>query len=346
MSVKTALLGAAASLFLAGSALAGEPAQKSWYVSLAAGLNWIADDAYQTYELGDVYPGGFVSYDNGYIIAGAIGRDLGANWRVELEAAFRRNETNRLCPIFAPCYNASFDVSEFSQMINVLYDIPVAARWELSMGAGIGGNLVTVGRYISQDIDDYVFAAQVMAQVSYRLDDRFKLFADYRHMEMADPMLDIPALPGDALEIEKADTSLMLGVRFDLQQDAKASTPPVEEEKGPVAEEPKQFIVFFGFNKSSLTAEAARVVHEAATTAKKNGSASLLIVGHTDTSGSPVYNMKLSMRRAQAVKDSLMAHGIDAGMISTAGRGESELLVQTGDGVKEPQNRRATIDLK
>jgi outer membrane protein OmpA-like peptidoglycan-associated protein len=45
------------------------------------------------------------------------------------------------------------------------------------------------------------------------------------------------------------------------------------------------------------------------------------------------------------VKDGLAANGIPASMISTSGRGETELMVQTGDGVKEPQNRRATIDL-
>jgi OmpA-OmpF porin, OOP family len=45
------------------------------------------------------------------------------------------------------------------------------------------------------------------------------------------------------------------------------------------------------------------------------------------------------------VKDGLVGRGIPAEAISTGGRGESELMVQTGDGVKEPQNRRATIDL-
>jgi outer membrane protein OmpA-like peptidoglycan-associated protein len=56
--------------------------------------------------------------------------------------------------------------------------------------------------------------------------------------------------------------------------------------------------------------------------------------------------MRLSMRRSQSVKDGLIANGIGADMITTGGRGEAELMVQTGDSVKEPQNRRATIDLK
>jgi OOP family OmpA-OmpF porin len=345
MTVRTALLGATASLLFAGSALAGDHAQKSWYVSLSAGLNWIGDDTYLTYEADNTFLGDAFFYGNGYIIAGAIGRDFGANWRVELEAAFRGNDVDRQCPLRASCFDVDYEVSEFSQMINVVYDVPVAERWEVSVGAGLGGNLVTVSRFLPQDIDDYVFAAQVMAQVSYRLNERTKLFADYRHMEMGDPLMRDPASPDVALEIEKADTSLMVGVRFDLHRDAAPKIDEPKPEK-PVVEAPKQFIVFFGFNKSNLTAEAVRVVADAAEAAKKHGSAAISIVGHTDTSGSTDYNMALSMRRSQAVKDSLVAHGIDGSMISTGGRGEAELMVSTGDGVKEPQNRRATIDLK
>jgi len=45
------------------------------------------------------------------------------------------------------------------------------------------------------------------------------------------------------------------------------------------------------------------------------------------------------------VRSSLVSKGIGDNQISTSGRGETELMVQTGDNVKEPQNRRATIDL-
>jgi len=45
------------------------------------------------------------------------------------------------------------------------------------------------------------------------------------------------------------------------------------------------------------------------------------------------------------VKAGLVSDGISSGMITTSGKGETELMVQTGDGVKEPQNRRATISL-
>jgi outer membrane protein OmpA-like peptidoglycan-associated protein len=55
--------------------------------------------------------------------------------------------------------------------------------------------------------------------------------------------------------------------------------------------------------------------------------------------------MALSLRRANAVKDQLVREGIPAANITVVGRGESQPLVQTADGVREPQNRRVEIVL-
>jgi outer membrane protein OmpA-like peptidoglycan-associated protein len=230
-------------------------------------------------------------------------------------------------------------------MVNVLYDIPVSGNFEVAVGAGLGGNLVVLEGldWDPIDSDDYVFAGQLIAQAAYRLAERWQLYLDYRYMIMDDPEFDDPTDSFDVFEVEKTDHTLMLGIRLDLQRDTMPPPPVVEQ---PPPKSPRQFIVFFGFNKSNLTAEAARVVADAAAAAKEYGSASIVVVGHTDTVGSPKYNDALSLRRSHAVKDGLVSNGIPANAISTAGRGESELMVQTGDGVKEPQNRRATIDLQ
>lgn len=102
-----------------------------------------------------------------------------------------------------------------------------------------------------------------------------------------------------------------------------------------------QVIVYFDWNKSNITAEAnksiAGVVKDWGKTAK------IHVVGHTDTSGSAAYNQKLSMRRAEAVKKSLVAKGVSAKLITTEGKGETELAKPTGDNVREPANRRAVI---
>jgi outer membrane protein OmpA-like peptidoglycan-associated protein len=107
----------------------------------------------------------------------------------------------------------------------------------------------------------------------------------------------------------------------------------------------KTFIVFFDFNKSNLTAEAQGVVTEAVKAAKEQGSVRVLVTGHTDTVGSHSYNQALSERRASSVKDEMVRQGMTPDSIETVGKSFDEPLVPTGPGVREPQNRRAVIDL-
>jgi outer membrane protein OmpA-like peptidoglycan-associated protein len=73
--------------------------------------------------------------------------------------------------------------------------------------------------------------------------------------------------------------------------------------------------------------------------------ARIVVSGHADTVGSRRYNQALSERRAQAVQTEMMRLGLNAGDIGTIGRSFSEPLVRTGAGVREPQNRRAVIEL-
>jgi outer membrane protein OmpA-like peptidoglycan-associated protein len=119
--------------------------------------------------------------------------------------------------------------------------------------------------------------------------------------------------------------------------------PPLPPPPAPVPAPVKNYLVFFDFNRSSLTPRALDIVKEAANTAKAGQNARVTCTGHTDTSGSASYNMALSLRRAATVKTALVKEGVPADSIAVIGRGESELLVQTKDGVREPQNRRVEI---
>jgi OOP family OmpA-OmpF porin len=105
----------------------------------------------------------------------------------------------------------------------------------------------------------------------------------------------------------------------------------------------RNFLVFFDFDRSNLTPRAAAVVKEAANVAKAGQNARVTCTGHTDTAGPANYNMALSLRRANSVKDALVREGVPSGQIAVVGRGEESLLVQTRDGVREPQNRRVEI---
>jgi OOP family OmpA-OmpF porin len=109
------------------------------------------------------------------------------------------------------------------------------------------------------------------------------------------------------------------------------------------AEAPKDFLVFFDWNKSTLTPEARKIIADAVAHAKSAGAKTVKVVGFTDRSGSPQYNLKLSVRRAEAVRAEMVRLGVPAGSVAIEGRGEEDPLVPTADGVREPQNRRAAI---
>ncbi|MDB5472321.1 MAG: hypothetical protein JWR84_3881, partial [Caulobacter sp.] len=101
----------------------------------------------------------------------------------------------------------------------------------------------------------------------------------------------------------------------------------------------------FPFDQSILTPEAQTVVSEAAQYASAGNATRIVVVGHADTSGSAKYNVGLSQRRSKAVADALVGLGVDSGKLAVDWKGESEPAVATGDGVKEPLNRRSTISI-
>jgi len=111
----------------------------------------------------------------------------------------------------------------------------------------------------------------------------------------------------------------------------------------PPAVAPPSFMVFFDWDRSNLSQQALATIKQAADAFKQKGNARITATGHTDTSGPEAYNMALSLRRANAVKDALVREGVPAQAITVIGRGEQGLLVQTGDGVREPQNRRVEV---
>ncbi|MCF8470305.1 MAG: OmpA family protein [Parvibaculum sp.] len=95
--------------------------------------------------------------------------------------------------------------------------------------------------------------------------------------------------------------------------------------------------IYFGFDKYNLTPEAQSVIDQIV--AETN--TALSVVGHTDTSGSNAYNQALGQRRADAVSNALTAQGKE--LCSAMSKGETDLAVATGDGVREPLNRRAVV---
>ena len=82
--------------------------------------------------------------------------------------------------------------------------------------------------------------------------------------------------------------------------------------------------VFFDFNKATIKPEFQPLFDNALEVLKLNPNLRVEVIGHTDSIGPAAYNQKLSVRRAQAVKDYLVKHGVDPSRLIVKGKGESE----------------------
>ena len=111
----------------------------------------------------------------------------------------------------------------------------------------------------------------------------------------------------------------------------------------PAAVQPETYVVYFDFDKSNIKPEAAQILDRAIADAKDGGTPSISVTGHADRSGSEDYNLGLSLRRSDAVREYLIKGGVTADQITVSGRGEAEPAVPTADGVQEPRNRRVEI---
>lgn len=109
---------------------------------------------------------------------------------------------------------------------------------------------------------------------------------------------------------------------------------------------PGPFIIFFDWDKSSITRESAAILDNAVANYPGCGTPKVVLSGHADRSGPAGNNIAVSQRRADSVKAYLIAKGISRRIISTNAFGESRLRVPTADGVREFQNRRVEIDFE
>jgi OOP family OmpA-OmpF porin len=106
---------------------------------------------------------------------------------------------------------------------------------------------------------------------------------------------------------------------------------------------PSTYIVLFDFDRSNITPAGQAVIDQVLADAVAVGAVGISATGHADRAGPEDYNMALSLRRADSVREALIAGGIDPSAITVAGRGESEPAVPTPDGVREQANRRVEI---
>ena len=109
---------------------------------------------------------------------------------------------------------------------------------------------------------------------------------------------------------------------------------------------PRHFTLPFRFDSEELTENGQRMVQDVLQAVKSYPVPDVVVIGHTDTTGTPQSNAELGLRRANAVRNLLVAAGLTLSTIDTRSHGEGELLVPTGDGVFEPKNRRVEVTVR
>jgi OOP family OmpA-OmpF porin len=105
---------------------------------------------------------------------------------------------------------------------------------------------------------------------------------------------------------------------------------------------PTAFTLFFE-EEDALTADSQRRVDEVLAAIARYPVADVVVIGHTDAVGTDAFNDELARKRAESVRQRLIARGLPSDRIVAYGRGKRELAVQTADGIAEPRNRRVEI---
>jgi outer membrane protein OmpA-like peptidoglycan-associated protein len=101
----------------------------------------------------------------------------------------------------------------------------------------------------------------------------------------------------------------------------------------------------FDFDSATIRPEGRELLSRITGVLLASRSFGLAVYGHTDYIGSAQYNLRLSERRAQAVKDYIAAAGIDPGIIVVKGYGKSSPIVAATDEASRAKNRRVEIAL-
>ncbi len=312
----------------------------------------------------------------------SVGWGFGNGLRAELEGNYRDNHNSGLTSTGFGSLNGGTNEQKFGGMANVLYDFNGVAPWIVPyVGVGVGwlgiaekyhvynSNAFTVpasgafpgasfgpgsvavsgqgttGTFAYQAILGLAFPMQAIPGLAITTEYRFLGTANnrsYGGVATATTTTGASAsAPGRVLLGPSFNHSFLVGIRYNF---GVAPPPPPPAAAAVPAQAPaRSYLVFFDWDKATLTDRARQIIADAAANSTKVQYTRIEVNGYTDTSGTPQYNQGLSVRRASAVKAELIKDGVPANAITTQGFGETHLLVPTGNGVREPQNRRVEI---
>ena len=365
----------AVALALATTALAGPAVARdgAWYVGLEGGGMIIENIQYKIFPTtgGVINNAAEINHSAGYDVDGIVGYDFGPT-RVEFELGYKRanvdaittaglNTTNSLPGgVNGRFQQADGNTTALSFMLNGLFDFGgVESPWSGMIGAGVGvarvkatNNALTATAADFADDSDSSVAYQAIAGVRRAITDNVELGLKYRFFNVE--QVDLVLNDGREAEGRFRSHSVLASLiyNFGAPEVMIAAPPPPPPPPPPVPEAvapppppaPGPFIVFFDWDKSDITPEAASILDNVAGQYAATGQASVTLAGHADKSGSDQYNVGLSERRAASVRDYLTGKSVPMGVITSEAFGEARPLVETADGVREPQNRRVEIN--
>jgi OmpA-OmpF porin, OOP family len=322
--MKNVLLGAAAIVALPMTVANAQlftsgPSYPGFYVGAEGGLNWLLNN--NSYSM-----------NTGWAAGGKVGYDF-VGPRIELEGLYRQNNgTGTVAYPNGTFANQAGTINQISVMANALYDFAPGATITPYIGAGAGVAFVDPSISPGCTMCSTQFAYQGIVGIGYNMAPGWRLDLDGRYYGTTNPG-----------QYTNNNFSVMLGLtyKFGQPEAAPAAAPPP-----PAPAAAPSFMVFFDWDRSDLSAQGMQTLQQVASAYKQRGSARVVATGHADKSGPENYNMALSLRRANAVKNALVSNGVPATAIAVVGRGESQPLVPTADGVREPQNRRVEIVLQ
>ncbi|MGH7117599.1 MAG: OmpA family protein [Acetobacteraceae bacterium] len=366
MKLRTALLAATglAALVIAQPVMAQEQPVTGIYVGAGVGYNMLSDQKVHTTTAIDgntaLEGQGHVNFNGGFVGVGSVGYGFGNGLRVELQGDYYSNQIRGLSGTSVPIGASGWE-NKYGVMVNALYDfynlgIPVVPY----LGVGVGyqwahwSNVELTGGGASAHTNgtEGSFAYQGIAGLAYPIPQipGLALTAEYRFMGMngtrnygaTATAVGHPGSVGTTLKAtEDYNNSFLIGVRYNFG--VAPPPPPPAPVAAPAPAPARTYLVFFDWDKYNLTDRAKQIIAEAAQNSTKVHYTRIEVNGYTDTSGTPEYNMGLSIRRANAVKAQLITDGVPVNVITIQGFGDTHLLVPTGPGVREPQNRRVEI---
>jgi OmpA-OmpF porin, OOP family len=376
MKLRSALLAATAmAMPLAAHAQMSLPNLSGFYVGAGAGVNLVLPQ--QNINSFAGAPGvPFVSTNStiktnpGPMGLGYIGYLLPFGLAIELEGDYRSNGWSGLKNSAIPL-GASGTEKKYGPMVNLKYDLsPFFAGMGIPfapyVGVGVGYQWVnwsnnsfytptnSVNAHFSNTQGKLAYQAILGGAYNIAMVPGLALTLEYRFMGIlsrtyngVETVAGVPGfIPVSLKTGQDFNQSVLVGFRYTFGVTPPPPPPAPAPVAAPAPAPARSYLVFFDWDKATLTDRAREIIREAATASTHVQYTQIIVNGYTDTSGTFRYNMGLSVRRARAVAAELVRDGVPENVISIHGYGETHLLVPTGPGVREPQNRRVEIIIR